>query len=117
MNDKRDQSEFETWFECGPSSTNRLFSRSINKQIRTIPLLVFDRSRVFEVLIMETVNNKKKKKIDKKKKRKRQTNGDVKNKRKKRIELDYCDITSRMKHWRLGTTNESWNKRKMRTED
>lgn len=76
MNDKRDQSEFKTWFECGLSSTNRLFSRSINKQIRTIPLLVFDRSRV-EVLIMETVNNKKKKKIEKKKKRKRRTNGDV----------------------------------------
>lgn len=57
-NDERDQSEFETWFECGPS--NRLFSRSVNKQIRTIPLLVFDRSRVFK-LITKTVNNKKKK--------------------------------------------------------
>lgn len=73
-NDERDQSEFETWFECGPS--NRLFSRSVNKQIRTIPLLVFDRSRVFK-LITKTVNNKKKKKLDEKKKEKWWTNGDV----------------------------------------
>lgn len=66
-NDEWDQSEFETWFECGPSSTNRLFSRLVNKQIRTIPLLVFDRSRVFK-LITETVNNKKKKKWTKRRK-------------------------------------------------